>query len=244
MNLTEFLAAGLCIAQAQSAKRTNSVDAEANRSDPPRNFAGEVKLSLSYIVLCFAAFPFITVVALMAVTELIDEHVSTKQCDLAVNALLKHAQKAQEKMQDSELLGGREQHVWLVVTVKKMQQEKKLKPRRMYASVLFSDVGLCSGMIFSYRPIVHPLVDPRTSPICLITKDPQREYKNLLEENKIRFISRVVGISKLKGKFKPFEARRLLLKENGLFLADERVIPLLPGLLGKKFFDAKKYANH
>ncbi|CAL1713526.1 unnamed protein product [Somion occarium] len=156
----------------------------------------------------------------MAVTELIDEHVSTKQCDLAVNALLKHAQKAQEKMQDSELLGGREQHVWLVVTVKKMQQEKKLKPRRI--------------------PIVHPLVDPRTSPICLITKDPQREYKNLLEENKIRFISRVVGISKLKGKFKPFEARRLLLKENGLFLADERVIPLLPGLLGKKFFDAKK----
>lgn len=56
----------------------------------------------------------------------------------------------------------------------------------------------------------------------------------------IRFISRVVGVTKLKGKFKPFEARRLLLKENDLFLADERVIPLLPGLLGKKFFEAKK----
>jgi ribosome biogenesis protein UTP30 len=49
-----------------------------------------------------------------------------------------------------------------------------------------------------------------------------------------------VGIEKLKGKFKPFEARRMLLRENGLFLADERVIPLLPGLLGKKFFQAKK----
>ena len=32
----------------------------------------------------------------------------------------------------------------------------------------------------------------------------------------------------------------MLLKENGMFLADERVIPLLPRLLGNKFFKAKK----
>lgn len=78
------------------------------------------------------------------------------------------------------------------------------------------------------------------SPICLITKDPQREYKDLLEEKNIKFIDRVVGVAKLKGKFKPFEARRMLMKENGLFLADERVVPLLPQLLGKIFFNAKK----
>jgi ribosome biogenesis protein UTP30 len=77
----------------------------------------------------------------------------------------------------------------------------------------------------------------------LITKDPQREYKDLLESNDIKFISRVVGIQKLKGKFKPFEARRMLLKESGLFLADDRVIPLLPKLLGKAFFSAKKYVR-
>ena len=65
----------------------------------------------------------------------------------------------------------------------------------------------------------------------------------MLEEKKIRFVSRVVGITKLKGKFKPFEARRLLLKENDLFLADDRVIPLLPPLLGKAFFNAKKYVT-
>jgi len=32
----------------------------------------------------------------------------------------------------------------------------------------------------------------------------------------------------------------MLLKENGLFLADERVVPLLPKLLGVKWFEAKK----
>ena len=83
-------------------------------------------------------------------------------------------------------------------------------------------------------------MDPRVAPICLITKDPQREYKDLLEEKQIRFVSRVVGIEKLKGKFKGYDARRALLQENGLFLADERVIPLLPQLLGSKFFQAKK----
>jgi ribosome biogenesis protein UTP30 len=93
---------------------------------------------------------------------------------------------------------------------------------------------------FFTSPIVHPLVDPRTTSICLITKDPQREYKDLLESNNIKFISRVVGIEKLKGKFKPFEARRMLLRENGMFLADQRVIPLLPKLLGSKWFEAKK----
>lgn len=35
----------------------------------------------------------------------------------------------------------------------------------------------------------------------------------------------------------------MLLKENGLFLADDRVIPLLPKLLGKAFFNAKKYVR-
>ncbi|EMD39662.1 hypothetical protein CERSUDRAFT_111967 [Gelatoporia subvermispora B] len=156
----------------------------------------------------------------MSKSQLIDDHVSAQQCKLAVDALLDHAQKVEAKKSENELLPGKEQNVWLVVTTKQMHPEKKLKPAKI--------------------PIVHPLVDPRTSSICLITKDPQREYKDLLETHGIRFINRVVGITKLKGKFKPFEARRMLLKENGLFLADERVVPLLPKLLGKKFFDAKK----
>lgn len=53
-------------------------------------------------------------------------------------------------------------------------------------------------------------------------------------------MSRVVGVEKLKGKFKPFEARRQLMKDHDVWLADERVVPLLPGILGKIFLDAKK----
>ncbi len=67
----------------------------------------------------------------MSKTELVDEHVSAQQCKLAVDALLQHEVKRQEKKQQTELLPGKEQNVWLVVTVKQMHPEKKLKPHRM-----------------------------------------------------------------------------------------------------------------
>ncbi|KAI6042653.1 ribosomal protein L1p/L10e family-domain-containing protein [Pisolithus marmoratus] len=156
----------------------------------------------------------------MAKTELIDGHVSLKQCKRAVTALHDYATKKEKERQETELLPGKEQHVWLQITVKKMQPTLKVKPIRI--------------------PLKHTLVDPRTSAVCLITKDPQREYKDLLQQHNIKFISRVVGLAKLKGKFKAFEARRLLLKENAMFLADDRIIPLLPRLLGSKWFEAKK----
>ncbi|KAG5719246.1 putative ribosome biogenesis protein C8F11.04 [Termitomyces sp. T112] len=156
----------------------------------------------------------------MAQTELIDDRVSVNQCKLAVDALYAYETKKERKLQETELLPGKEPNIWLNITVKKIPSGLKFKPTKI--------------------PIVHPLIDPRTTSICLITKDPQREYKDLLETHNIKFISRVVGIEKLKGKFKPFEARRILLKENGLFLADERIVPLLPKLLGAKWFEAKK----
>lgn len=56
----------------------------------------------------------------------------------------------------------------------------------------------------SHKPVrlalPHPLLDPRNNPVCLLVKDPQREYKDLLAEKKIKFISRVVGMEKLQGK--------------------------------------------
>ncbi|KAG8947393.1 hypothetical protein FRC03_001048 [Tulasnella sp. 419] len=152
--------------------------------------------------------------------ELIDSRVSSTQAKLAIEALLKHARKQRKVAEETELLGAKEEHVWLVVTSKKMHPEKNLKPFAI--------------------PLAHPIIDPRTTSICLITKDPQREYKDLLEKEKIKFIGRVVGVSKLKGKFKGFEARRQLLQEHGMFLADERVIPMMPQLLGKMWFKAKK----
>lgn len=65
-------------------------------------------------------------------------------------------------------------------------------------------------------------------------------YKNLLEELKIGFITRVVGLDKLRTKHKTFEAKRQLLKEGELFLVDDRVTVEVGKCLGKMWRDAKK----
>ncbi|KIJ56385.1 hypothetical protein M422DRAFT_219542 [Sphaerobolus stellatus SS14] len=149
-------------------------------------------------------------------SSLIDHCVSVEQCQKAVTSLLKYAKSKKEKGDET---ADREQFIWLVMTVKEVQN-KNLKPQRI--------------------PLEYPLVDPRTAAVCLITKDPQREYTELLENKNVKFITRVLGVEKLKGKFKGLDARKLLLREHGLFLADDRVISLLPKLLGKDWFKAKK----
>ena len=53
-------------------------------------------------------------------------------------------------------------------------------------------------------------------------------------------VSRVIGISKLKTKFKQYEAKRQLCSSYDVFLSDNRVLPLLPHLIGKVFFEKKK----
>lgn len=76
--------------------------------------------------------------------------------------------------------------------------------------------------------------------MTLFVKDPQRTYKDLLEELKIRFVSRVVGLDKLRTKHKTFEAKRQLLKEADLFLVDDRVTVEVGKSIGKMWRDAKK----
>lgn len=68
----------------------------------------------------------------MTEVELIDAHVSVQQCKRAIDALHAYATKLEEKRAETELLPGREQHIWLQITVKTMHPEQKLKPFRMY----------------------------------------------------------------------------------------------------------------
>lgn len=67
----------------------------------------------------------------MSSPSLLDGHVSKQQCKRAVEALLSHAAKFEEKKAETQLFSGKEQNVWLVVNTKVMHPEKKLKPARM-----------------------------------------------------------------------------------------------------------------
>ncbi|KAI8454036.1 ribosomal protein L1p/L10e family-domain-containing protein, partial [Phakopsora pachyrhizi] len=151
--------------------------------------------------------------------------INPDQFNLAVETLLKHSsQTLKKKVEDGGLFaddtGTNDCMIHLIISLKRVLSREKHKPIRI--------------------DLDHSLIDPRQSGVCLIVKDPQREYKDLMEERKIKFISKVVGITKLKGKHSSFEAKRLLLSSHAMFLADKRLLSILPGILGSKFFQSKK----
>lgn len=114
--------------------------------------------------------------------------------------------------------------IWLVLTTKKhVVDKKRLKP----------------GKIALPHPY-HSASSPNLR-ICLITADPQRTYKDIVAHPSFpptlaAKIGRVIGITKLKAKYKSYESRRQLLGEYDVFLADDRIITYLPQVLGKIFY--------
>eukprot|EP01134_Creolimax_fragrantissima_P007660 CFRG7660T1 len=139
--------------------------------------------------------------------------IDENQLKKAVPALLKFSEKEQE----NDLLDGAVP-VWVQLALIKIPQLKK------------KSIQL---------PLVHSLYGEGTE-ICLITKDPQREFKDMITEQKVPNVAKVIGVTKLRTKHKAHEAKRLLCDSYDLFMADERVLPMLPKLIGKTFFAKKK----
>ncbi len=124
--------------------------------------------------------------------------------------------------EDSEKAAVEKMAVYLTVAMKKIPEKPSLKPHRL--------------------TVPHPWRSVKSSDlsICLITKDPHEEYKQRVRSLSLPAITKVMALSKLRTNFKPFEAKRQLAASYDLFLADNRIVTLLPKLLGKKFFDTKK----
>ena len=59
-----------------------------------------------------------------------------------------------------------------------------------------------------------------------------KEAKQYVKQQKLAGITKVLGVSKLRTKYEAPEAKRQLCSLYDIFLADERVIPSLPKLLG------------
>ncbi|XP_061087828.1 ribosomal L1 domain-containing protein 1 isoform X1 [Conger conger] len=87
-----------------------------------------------------------------------------------------------------------------------------------------------------------------TAEVCLFTKDEpnmtgdqtERFYKKLLTVKGVERITEVIPFKVLKTEYKPFEAKRRLLGNFDLFLADSRIYRLLPSHIGKHFYESKK----
>lgn len=100
-----------------------------------------------------------------------------------------------------------------------------------------------SASLTRHRKLPHPIIanDVR---ICIFTKDPQRAYKDLVASDAFPAalrakVQRVLGVEKLKKRYKAFEQKRALLAEYDVFMVDDRVIKIVAEFLGKVFYKSK-----
>jgi len=89
-------------------------------------------------------------------------------------------------------------------------------------------------------PLVHTLYGQDGQEVCLITKDPVKPFKSYVEDNPIPGLTKVIGFTQLKRNYNQYKLKRELLASYDLFVADDRILPLLPPVLGKGFFQRKK----
>lgn len=112
----------------------------------------------------------------------------------------------------------------------------------LYLEVKFGKIPEKFSLMPVRMPIPHPFRDAANGElsVCVITKDPQRYFKDQINPMGLKSVTKIIGISKLRTKFKSFEAKRVLRSSFDLFVADSRIVPMLPKVLGKTFFAKKK----
>jgi ribosome biogenesis protein UTP30 len=157
----------------------------------------------------------------------------TAQVERAANALVAHMKKHKEEkeatgtkdlMADEDEAEQADQPIFLSISTKKhVNNTNSLKPTK---------IALPNPIIAS------------DAKICIFTKDPQRAYKDLVASDAFpatlrERVGRVLGVEKLKKKFKSFEQKRALLADYDIFMVDERVIKIVAEFLGKVFYGSK-----
>ncbi|KAM6542129.1 hypothetical protein CsatB_006576 [Cannabis sativa] len=148
--------------------------------------------------------------------------VSPKTVEKAVKALLKW-KISKSDTQKPQLLD-EDEFVYLVLTLKKIPAKERVNAYKV--------------------PLAHSLYS-ESAELCLIIDDSSKS--GLTKDDAMKKIkaegipvSKVIKLSKLKTDYKAFESKRKLCDSYDMFLADKRVVTLLPRLLGKQFFKKKK----
>lgn len=94
-------------------------------------------------------------------------------------------------------------------------------------------------------------IHKKNTEVCLFVKDLDKKsreheltsdhFKDLLKSKGVTCVSEIIPMKALKLEYKPHEAKRNLSQNYDVYLGDERIIRLLPPLLGKHFYGKKRH---
>lgn len=145
----------------------------------------------------------------------------------AVEALLKHHE---ENADSKNALLGNETKFEIQFGLSKVPEQASPKPRRVtipHALWKLSDDD----------------DDGEEPTVCLIVKEDSKEWvQELIDEfpKEMGLVKKVLGLESLRKKHSKFEQQRALLARFDVFMADDRILPMVAKALGKHFFQAKK----
>lgn len=156
----------------------------------------------------------------------VERHVPGAQVRKALKALKAHGAGKRAGAGKVDLLGdedGEAEEVYVQVVLKKSPEMARKKAIRI---------------VLPHSP--HG-AEVGAKGICLIVKDPEEAAREqVAAAGMAGEVGEVIGVSRLRSNYFPYEAKRQLCASYAVFMADDRVIPLLPHLLGKTFFKKKK----
>jgi ribosome biogenesis protein UTP30 len=146
------------------------------------------------------------------------------------------------------------------VKVKKSQVEKAIRAlsqlnakRSANTNQLFDANAETMSVLFTLsrvpekrtmRPMLielpHPMFNDK-SEVCFLSKDPQKQFKELLlQKHPVPGLTKVIGLEKLKKNYKTAESKRALADAFDLFLCDSSIVEMMPKVLGIIFYEKKK----
>ncbi|GFE54142.1 ribosomal protein L1p L10e family protein [Babesia ovis] len=162
----------------------------------------------------------VTVIPKVGASALDNEKITVSSATIkkAVTALQARAAAVRESRTLDLLEDPSSSYVYLQVFVHKIFTETHVRPLKI--------------------KLKHPIYKGKE--VCVFVKDPQKHWKKVIGELKVREIQKVIAVDKLRKKYKQYKDRRLLANSFDLFLCDRAVAPSLPSLLGKIFMEKKK----
>eukprot|EP00501_MAST-03F_sp_TOSAG23-6_P001234 GSMAST32.ASY1.ANO1.1280.1 assembled CDS len=142
------------------------------------------------------------------------------QVNRAVKSLLKYVQAKKDAQSKISLLDDGE-NISLILSLVKIPDKPSNKPIHI--------------------PIPNTLFDENSTEMCLFVKESDaKDVKAKLEAEPVDGLKKVIGLNKLRKNYAQYKQRRELLSSYDVFLTDDRILPMLPKAIGKKFFVAKK----
>eukprot|EP00536_Pseudo-nitzschia_multiseries_P016438 jgi/Psemu1/221358/e_gw1.1116.12.1 len=152
----------------------------------------------------------------------------------AVTAVLKYQEKVTEGSSDKLTLLSDDRPVQLQFTLLRAPGESKPKPYQLLIPHPFYKLADSSD---------DDSDDIEEPEICLIVKDESKPWcQEMIEKfpDHMGCVKKVLTLDSLRKKHQSFDQKRQLLSKYNMFMADDRILPMMSKALGKAFIKSKK----